>query len=541
MYNTNKNTDVEIISTQSVDPGATVTIGGTSLDPAPFVSLSIEQYTAGELIIGGALNVSLNGTLYDSSGGGFSSMANQVLDLLNDIGDEGDCIAVEIDCGGTKLVDGYGTITSLDIPEGPDPTWTQIISYAINLQLYINNDQLVVKPNEAADEYVTDDEIITDLSETISISHDDTSYQVDEADSGLTVGRSHVKYNFSISATGAAVGCKDQFTQKTGVDAAELVVQRRIKELQYGDIITGLTDAVKTQADLNYYLQGERYTEVRNLDVDPISGSVSVTGDLIIRPINITHPHAFVELTVDHSSDVTQIGSDITINGEIEGLGFPNFHFDSLVQENNFHSASNQKMQNAEDALEDLKGRLVSIASSVLDKTRDTTSCVEGSLLDICNYTVTDLECNTPRVNTLNITRNFGNSSISFSAGLSDASNCNIAGAAKTELEISHTYPTDQFAEFTIPFRGEPLLQNLGTTTKEVIAVSANITLGETGCADLSNNSVINNIISCGLNQAIATAQNEGAGGWYLTNKSVNRSNTGDINITVEYTKPYNC
>ena len=206
MYNINKHTNVEIVSTQSVDPGATVTVGGTSLDPTPFVSLSIEQYTAGELIIGGALNVSLNGTLYDPSGGGFSSMAGKILDLLNNIGDEGDCVAVEIDCGGTKLVDGYGMITSLDIPEGPDPTWTQIVSYAVNLQLYINNDELVVKPNQDASDYVTDNEIITDLSESISISHDDTSYQVDEALSNLTVGRSHVKYSFEISATGGAVG-----------------------------------------------------------------------------------------------------------------------------------------------------------------------------------------------------------------------------------------------------------------------------------------------------------------------------------------------
>ena len=273
----------------------------------------------------------------------------------------------------------------------------------------------------------------------------------------------------------------------------------------------------------------------------PVTGSVSITGDVIIRPTNISHPYAFVELTVDHSSDVTQIGSNISINGDIEGLGEPNFNFDSLIQENDFHSASKNKISQAEQALDSLRGSFVAIASSVLDKTRDTTTCVEGSLLDICNYTLTDLECGTPRINNLTITRNFSQGTISFSAELSDAANCDIAGAAKTELEISHTYPTQQFAEFTIPFRGEPLLQNLGTTTKEVIAVSANITLGDTGCADLSNNSVINNIISCGLNKAIQTAQNEGASGWYLTKKDINRSNTGDINITVEYTRPYNC
>lgn len=541
MYSIQKETITEIVSTQALDPeAAVVSINGVSLIPAPFVSLSIEQYRAGDLIIGGALNVSLNGTVYDAEAGGFASISNKVLGLLENIGQEGDCVNIVIDCGGISLVNGYGTITALDIQEGPDPTWTQLVPYGVNLQLYVNNQELVVKPNGQASEYVTTNEIIKDLSETINISHDNDSHMVDGIN-GLIVGRSHVKYNFQISATGGAVGCKDKFSQKTGIEAAEDVVQRRIAALRDGDIKTGLAATNYIDSDLSYYHNGSKYTEIRNLNVDPISGSVSVTGDLILRPTNITHPYAFVEISVEHSSDVTKIGSDITINGNIEGLPTPKFNSATLIRENDFHPATKDKMTHAETAYQDIIGGLTGIALSVLDKTRDTTSCTEGSLLDICKYQLTGLECDTVRINNLTVTRNFGQGTISFSGILSDAKNCNIPGAAKTEIEVSRNYPTDAFAEFTIPFRGAPLTQNLGTTTKETIAVSAKITLGDTGCNDLTNNPIMDQIISCGLATAEGVANNEGASGWYLTSKSINRSNTGDVNISLEYTRPHPC
>jgi len=81
----------------------------------------------------------------------------------------------------------------------------------------------------------------------------------------------------------------------------------------------------------------------------------------------------------------------------------------------------------------------------------------------------------------------------------------------------------------------------LGTTTKATIGVKAKITLGDTGCNDLSNHPMIDSIIECGLATAENAARNEGANGWYLTSKRIDRSNTGDINISLEYTSPYPC
>lgn len=543
MYRVQNETVVENVSIQAIEAdGAIVSVGGFALDPAPFVSLSIDQYRSGDLIVGGVLNVSLNGTVYDNQGGGFSAITDKIQNLLDNIGSKGDCVHVLIDCSGTKLVDGYGTITGLDVNEGPDPTWTQLAVYGINLQLHVNHDELVVKPNTLASDYILTDEIIKDLSENISMSVDEDTHAVDTIMDSLIVGRSHVKHNFTISAKGGAVGCKGMFTQKTGIEAAELVAKRRIAALRNGDLTTGIADATYTGSDLDYYHSGnEKYTEIRTLDVDPISGSVSVTGSLILRPSSITHKYALVEITTDHSTDVSRIGTDINISGNIEGLGLGAFNADSLALEEQFHSANKNKIENAELAYEDIKSKLVEIAQAHLDGVRDTTSCTEGSLLDICPLTLTDLECDTPRINNISVSRNYGQGTISFSADLSTAKNCDIAGAAKVEIDVTHTYGAQQFAEFTIPFRGEPLLQNLGTNTKEVVSVSVDLTFGDTGCNDLSNHSVINNAISCARDKAIEAANNEGASGWYLTSDTVKKTNTGQININLEYTKPYDC
>jgi hypothetical protein len=130
-----------------------------------------------------------------------------------------------------------------------------------------------------------------------------------------------------------------------------------------------------------------------------------------------------------------------------------------------------------------------------------------------------------------------GAGSISFSEEYSTVRNCSIPGAAKVESEVSHTYPTDVFAEFTIPFRGEPLIQNLGTTTKETISVTVNVTVENPGCdvRDLSG------VQGCAYSYADQLGSNEGAGGWYLTGNSVSKTNTGTLRVTKEWTKPYNC
>ena len=83
MYNVQSETTTENFSIQTVPSGgATVSVGGASLSPTPFVSLSKDQYKIGELVVGGVLRVSLNGTVVGQSFSEVSSGIKTVLDSV---------------------------------------------------------------------------------------------------------------------------------------------------------------------------------------------------------------------------------------------------------------------------------------------------------------------------------------------------------------------------------------------------------------------------------------------------------------------------
>lgn len=529
-------TDVQIFAADE----ANVSVAGVSLSPAPFVTITTEQYRVGDLIIGGVINVSLNGTIYDPYNSGFGAIAGQISSLLDSIGGEGDCVPINISCGDTTVIDGYGTVVSFDVQEGPDPTWTQLATYGVNFQVHVNKGNPAVLPNRKAGDYVTADELVKSISEDMSMSIENDSFIVDSIDP-MTIGRSHVKYTFSISVTGAAVGCKDIISQKTGIEAAEIVVLRRLSRLQSADTVTMLGNAATIQKDFDYYMNGPKYIEIRNLDIDPVGGVVSIDGDFIIRPTNITHPHAFVEMSVEATTDVSQIGQTFTITGNIEGLPRP--AMEPIILETDFHPASKDKITNAISVYESLLPSFESIMQAHADGgIRDTSSCIEGSLLDICRgFDNDELKCDKVRINNSSVSKNYGQGTVSFNVEGSTRKNCDIAGASKVEIEVIHNHPTDLFAEFTIPFRGTPLLQNLGSTTKETIAVTAQLSFGDTGCNHVLDHPVVAAAISCAEGRVRSVADNAGATGWYLTNHSTSKTNTGEINISMEFTSPYDC
>ena len=534
MFKVQNETSIENISIQNISPGgATVTLGGASLDPAPFVTLSVEQYRVGDLIIGGALIVSLNGTVYTTNGG-FSDIATKLKDKFQNIGKRGDCINININCNGVSLVNGYGTIRSVSIDEGPEPSWTQVAAYSIELEMYVNDNDLVVTPNNIAGAYVTSNEIIKDLSESITLNVDNESFNVDTVN-GTKAGRAHARYSFNISATGGGVSCKSMTSKKTGLEAAEEVVKRRLSALEGGNISSSLATPPSLTSALGSYHSGSKYMQVRSVDADPISGTMTVTGELIIRPTSITYPQAFVDISIDSRAETAQVGRTVVISGNIEGLY--NTSFSDLITNGSFHSTSSNKLGNAESVYNSLKGLFLGMANAYIGQAiSDTGDCTNSGLLAICANYVAPTECNL-RLVSRSVTRNVGSGTISFSEEYSTVKNCSIPGATKVEIEVSHTYPTDVFAEFTIPFRGTPLIQNLGTTTKETVSVTVSATVENPGCdiRDLSG------IQGCVLGVADSTGASEGASGWYLTQYNVTRTNTGTLRLSKEWTKPYNC
>lgn len=533
MFKIQSETSTETISLQQIPPGgATISVGGATLDPAPFVSMSLEQYRTNDIVVGGALIISLNGTVY-TDGGGFGDVSAQLKNRL-DIAKNSGCVPVVINCGGAVLVNGNGMIRGFTIDEGPDPTWTQIAAYSVEIELHINNGQLVVEPNPAVNSYITNNEVIKEFSESITLTVDNDAFAVDNAQ-GQKIGRAHAKYSFSISATGGSVSCKSVGTKKTGIEAAEEVVKRRIGSIANGTINGSLGNPTAINAALAQYHGGAKYLQVRSMDADAINGTLTVTGDMILRPSGITYPQAFVDVTVDSRGEVGQAGSTVTVSGNIEGLY--NTSFTDLITNSSFAGASANKIGNAESAFGGIKGIAQALASTYLEAAIVDPCQSTSGLSAICPTTPTPPTQCSLRLVSRNITRNFGQGTISFTDEYSTAKNCSIPGASSVETEVTHTYPTDVFAEFTIPFRGEPLMQDLGTTTKEMISVNVNVTIQNAGCDVQSTSSVQG--CAVGLVDELGSA--EGADGWYVTQYSITKTNVGGLRISKEWTKPYNC
>ena len=529
-----------VVSTQAFSPSsnATVTINGVQLDPVPFVSLSVEQFTASDMIIGGVLNVNLNGTIYAGSGtgSGFSTVVSEINSIMDNIGGKGDCIQVTINCSGTELVNGYGVVTAVSVDEGPDPTFVQVAKYSVAVKLYVNKGQLAVSPNPDASDFVGSNEIITDVSETISLDLSEGMSQDLDPVGSADIGKHHAKYTFSVSATGAAVGCKSKFSHKTGVDAAEEVVKRRINQITNLDISSSLYDATQVDSELNLH-NGTKYLHVRTLNVDTIGGKVSVSGELIIRPNSCQAPEAFIDLNIDVKKDVQTLGHVVTISGSVEGLHQTTFN--NFATSNNHLTSQTHKMGNAESGFNTIKSQLLSYAQSAVsnvDNQTDTSDCKDGSLLGICDAGAIVETCNLREISASQV-KNYGQGQINFNHEYSTAKICDIAGATKVETEVTRNYPTDVFAEFTIPFRGEPLLQDIGTTTKETVAVNITVTVNDVGCDEVD----MSVVEGCALSKAQALEAAEGASSWFLTSYSVSRSNTGDLRLSREKTKNYVC
>ena len=274
---------------------------------------------------------------------------------------------------------------------------------------------------------------------------------------------------------------------------------------------------------------------IRSLDADPVNGSLSVSGDIILRPSGHPYPQAFIDISVDSRTDATQIGRIVTVSGNVEGLY--SHDFSNLITNGQFHSMGGDRLANAETVYNSISSSFLGLANSyVEDIINDTTDCTDGGLLGICRDIVSPEECNLREINR-NITRNFGQGTVSFSHEFSTAKNCSIPGAAKVETEVTRNYPTDVFAEFTIPFRGEAFIQDLQTKTKETLSINVNITVEDTGC----NERDLENQLGCARTQAENILSAQGAGSWYKTGDSVTKTNTGSLRLSLEYTKPTNC
>lgn len=563
--------------------GASVVVGDTTLVPSPFVNLAIEKFKMGDLTIGGVLKLTLNGSVTGSS---FNDVVKGaagrtgVHDILA-LGKIKDCIYVKIECT-DRLIGGYGRIISVSVPEGNNPTWVNIAPYSIEIELYTNTnssgstEERVVKADDVAQSGGNlDDLMLRSLSEQFSLAINEDSFNwgtdssgsiVSNASVGDGFGNRHMKVSFSMSGTGirglhTCTGNGTETTYKYGLEAVEAYMLNRIEKLRKMDI-ANIFDAPALKTELALYVGGNSYLEYRNIEINPVELSMTLTGDLIFRPSGCLYPNIFNSLTIEQSIDSE--GETITLSGNIQGLIDTHFAGSSgiikMTPDEEFTDCSiNTKMNNANAYLKDFADleNLTTIAGLYyqddidigLSQTDD-----GGYLKDDCQFSATSVACGSSsssssapnlcslRLTNSQISRNLSQGEITFSFVLSNRANCSVLGAKKIDVDITHDRPRDNIVEILIPGRGAAgvITQNLCCKSAEKYDISVNATLNNNSCNFAVTSATITEIRACAtaaLEQLRADNPEIDVSCWFLTNDQESIGNT-TYKLNQSYTKP---
>jgi hypothetical protein len=566
--------------------GAYVFIGNKQLIPSPFVNLVLEKYKVGDKTVGGVLKVTLNGMAIASSFSGVidgEKHGTGIKDILR-LGQLKGCVCVIIKCE-SELINGYGRIISVSANEGNQPTWVNMAPYTIELEVYDNaalEDSRPVIPDdeEEKEEDEDSDYVLKNISETLSWSINEDTFNwgapcvYPEDIDGF--GNRHIKVNFNLSVTG--VGSSDSSGEclceqseggtepppssgTYGLAAAEKYLRKRLKDLR--------TRGSKSLFDMSSYSDppeleiipafekytgGASYLDFRNIEIDPQQNTINLSGEITYRPSGCANPDVFTSLTVEHS--VTTEGETVTINGNI--IGLVDYSFDRIIHMtatgyDPLGCEFNEKINSAELFLQKINSpNILQDIASCYSKTEP---FPKGYIEDDCEYSAGSGICEitptaaTPppvelcemRIINSQITRNFSAGEINFSFTLSNAPNCEIAGASRVDVNITHDRPHDSIVEFIIPGRGSrgPLIQNLCCNSSEKYDISIDASLNRKTCNFDIKKETIEQLRRCAEKQLEKLVEEDGIDirCWFKVNDTENIGNA-TYKLNRSYVKP---
>lgn len=505
----------------SSDTAATVTIDGNTLRPAPFVSINVEKYYSGDIIIGGKWVVSLSGTVYGENFGDTISNVNSILSLISNTNE---CVPIIIECGGNKLINGYGKIVGGNIDQGDQSSWINVAPYSITIDVYINEDQAVVTPSDQLSSYNISNALISSLNENFTLNYNEESSKGDLINGSNIHGtRAHVKLDFDINITGMPV-CVGISSLKGGLEAAEQVIVARIQDLKRG-IFPNSLGTPNLSGEISAYTSGSTFINLRNVNVNPINGTISVNGSAIYRPQNCSHPDSLIQVNVETQNN----GEDptiktVTISGTIEGLSSDDFN--NIIDHSSFPSAVSNRIGVAQSAWSEIHSAANDIALAHQDV--DANIACHSGLGNLCD-TAVDKVCDEFSINSSQRTHNYHDGTISFTIVCSNKRHCNLPGFIYYNVDVAEDYGHQQIVPHTIIGRGYPIIQNLNCTTARTKTVTVSGRLDSCGINDRD-----------ALQNCVETAcTTYGEPTWYVTQNTFNYSPTGSsFTCTKQYTLP---
>lgn len=538
--------------------GSGIYFAGISWTPSPFVNISIEKYTAGDYIIGGIMNVNLNGVLH---GEDFNATASELHSKIQSLASKNQCINdISIACGGTAIINnGTGWITSYNFPEGDQKNWANIIPYSISLSVLSDDGVRLVQPNTSLDaRYSLANNQIKSIRENISFNMDDKIFQTFSPtgtglDSDHMFSNEHIIVNYSLDVEGIGTcnSCASSGNSlKGGLEAAWSVISHRNTNIQTLSESTLFTCGSGVQIfPSGRYDVTKRYNHTRSITVDELNSSISINGQYIIRPTGV---RGDILLTMDSNLDSSLENGEknLTINGTITGLVENTFADSNLSVTNTSVSINHAAMEAAENQLYKLinEGK----ASGILDylKSKNNLVLFNNALGDSKNPlgygndndgsawpTATDTwgghDSNEYRLLTKSFKRNHTNNSIDFTLSYSNKNKHKIPYALWADINIEHEMPARRLAEHVVPGRGYPLMQDILCDTLDVYTITVN--------AQFEPTRNIHNVISAARETILLlinqTAIDLNADSWVRTGDSESVANNGSYRRTIKLTR----
>ena len=519
-FNCDTTTILNAVSTA----GALVKLDGVQLIPSPFLSIDLEKKFVSDKVVGGRYKIQLEGYIVgnsfnDVTVGGANANLSSVTKILN-LGKKSKCVELEINCGQT-FIKGQGLITSVSIPQGNSPTWVTSAQYTINIDLYTNNGAPVVdlSDNGLTDGCASKNLVLEDVSEKFSISVDELAFDwgmVSMNTAGITpppsgfinrVGERQVKLSFNITAQGANI---DQICIQnsgsnvfTGLDAAEKYISCRIDSLVTADLskLSKIISGNQLNTELSDYTRNSNIIstlDFRTVEVDPISSSITLSGDIIYRPNGaLCSSNVLTSVNVEKNTDSD--GNEIRISGSVTGLINTGFAKGGLIKTSqwwnklvNCDPPNPSRMNNANAFFQQFSSdaNLKAIAQHADHATPD-------SIIDTCATSSGDivLPClsvkpsTTPspsagpckyRLVSQQVGRDYAKGVINFTFIFSNkVDSLGIDGVTAVDINGVHDIPRDNIVEIVVPGRGAKgvLTQNLCCLSSDKWTFDVNLTL----------------------------------------------------------------
>ena len=565
---TKSTTEYHVMSGGASETGTQVKLGGADpddigkLEPVPFVSMTLEKYTAGDKAVGGVLNLSLNGVFH---GENFSQTGDKLRDKIDKLAKQHKCIkGIEIHCGDTKIIEsGVGYIKTYSFPEGPQKNWMNIIPYTMEIAISHNQGKPVVQADpHLKTKYSIDNNVaIRSISENVSWSLNENTLQMYNPDptkyseySG-EYSNEHIVVRYSLDVEGFGVCCAavdGSGEPKSALDSAKHVIDYRLNNLQnLNKDSFSCTSGILPEK----YNTTARFNHTRDVSVNELNGRLSVNGEYIIRPSGAGVGQNTL-MTMESSTDSSLDSGEktVTLTGNIKGLVQNEYDSDKEYGPKDSEADTMSKVGTAMDAAESALQRIVINGSGIVKELAAKNQLIkfEAAIGDVAGgdggktlthynggqasnqWTVGDTEYNEFRLLTKSFKRNYADKSIDFNLSYSNKSRHKIPFALWAEVSVDHEMPSRRLVEHVIPGRGYPLMQDIMCDTQDVFTI--NVT------AQFEPNKDIKTIINAAREQILIliynTASGLGIGGYIRTGDSENIANNGSYKRSMKLTSP---